>query len=267
MTPTLRRSPWLCSLALAAGCVFGFRSEAEVEAVYPLEDVIAVRVDLPATPLHVVGDPMALGLEIRGEWRAAGGSAEVAKANARTPRLTYTVSEGFAELAAQVPLAVQGQVDFEAEEIRLPPDRDLELRTELGHVSVVDVAGNIGVDVDAGDVEIVGGAGGVAVRTALGDVDVESPGNIDIEAHRGSVEVAQAGVGGNDIVVRGARHVRVWLRSDADLDLKLHGPDIRVQTRTVSTITSGVFRRSVGSGHVKLHVDASASIEVRLREP
>lgn len=263
----LLRRGLLCATALAAGCVFGYRSEAEVEALYPLTDVLAVRLDLPATPIHVVGDPMALGLEIRGEWRAAGGSAEVAKANARTPRLVYAVDGGFAELSAQVPLAVQGQVDFEAEEVRLPPDVDLEVRTELGHVSIVDVSANIGVDVGAGDVHVEGGLGGVAVRTRRGDVDVESPGNVDIEAPRGAVEVAQAGFGGGDVVVRGGGVVRIWLASDADLDLDLSAPNIRVQTRTVSTITSGRFRREVGGAHVKIHVSAGTSVEVRLREP
>jgi hypothetical protein len=169
----------IVSAALLAGCVFGFRSEAEVEATYPLEDVLAVRVALPATPMAVIGDPEAVGLELRGEWRATGGNAEVAKANARTPRLVWEQSGSFAELRASVPLAVDGQVDLEIEELRLPPDRDLELRTELGDVSILGVESNLGVDVGTGDVDIVGGAGGIAVRTDLGDVVIETTGNTD----------------------------------------------------------------------------------------
>lgn len=255
-------------LSLAAGCVFGFRGEAEVEASYPLADVIAVRVDLPATPITVVGDPEAIGLEVRGAWRATGGTAEVAKANARTPRLVFERDGGFAELRAVVPLAVEGQVDFEVEEVRLPPDLDLELRTDLGDVSVIAVEGNLGVDVGAGDVDVVGGAGGVAVRTGQGDVVLETSGNADVQAPRGTVVVTQAGPGGNDVVVRAGGDVQVWLSSDADLDLDLHGREIRVQTGTVSTIDGGRFRRSVGGGHVKIWVDAGPGrVEVRMKPP
>lgn len=255
------------ALALA-GCVFGFRSEAEVEATYPLEGVIAVRVDLPRTPLTVVGDVEALGLELRGEWRAAGGSAAVAKDNARTPRLVFEVFENFAELRAIVPLAVQGQVDLEVEELRLPPDRDLELKTELGDVSVFEIDGNLAVDVGRGDVDIVGGAGGIAVRTGEGRVAIESPGHLDVRAPRGTVTVTQTGPGGNDVVVRAGGDVRVLLRSDADLDLDLRGREIRVQTGTVSTITRDAFKRSVGSGHVKIWVDAGpGAVEIRMAPP
>lgn len=255
-------------MCLLAGCVFGFRSEAEVEATWPLTDVRAVRVDLPRTPLTVVGDPMAVGLELRGEWRAAGGTEKVAKANARTPRLVFDVTGGFGRLGAVVPLAVDDQVDLEVEEIRLPPDRDLELITELGDVDVVGVVGNIGVDVEIGDVDIEGGDGGVAVRTGDGRVRVGSAGNMDLRAAHGTVEVWQTGPGGNDVVVRAGGDVRVWLTSDADLDLDLQGREIRVQTGTVSTITSGSFRRAVGGGHVKVWVDAGAGhVEVRLGQP
>lgn len=268
MRRLLSWSPSVLPALALVGCVFGFRSEAEIEATYPLEEVIAVRVDLPSTPLTVVGDPEALGLELRGEWRAAGGSAAVAKDNARTPRLVFEVFERFAELRAIVPLAVQGQVDLEVEELRLPPDRDLELRTGLGDVSVFEVDGNLMIDVGRGDVDVVGGAGGVAVRTGEGRVTIESPGNLDVKAPRGTVAVTQTGAGGNDVVVRSGGDVRVLLVSDGDLDLDLRGREITVQTGSVSTITRDQFRRSVGSGHVKIWVDAGpGDIEVRMARP
>lgn len=254
--------------ALLAGCVFGFRGEAPVEATFPLDDIIAVRVDLPATPISVVGDPEAAGLELRGEWRATGGDAEIAKANARTPRLVWARSGSFAELTASVPLAVDGQVDLEVEELRLPPDRDLELRTDLGDVSIVAIESNLGVDVGAGDVDILGGAGGIAVRTGLGDVVIETTGNTDVLAPRGTAVVTQAGPGGNDIVVRAGGDVQVWLASDADLDLDLLGREIRVQTGTVSTIDAGHFARKVGGGFVKVWIDAGPGrVEVRMKAP
>lgn len=262
----LRASLLVAPLALAA-CVIGYRGEAEVEATYPLDGIATARVELPASPMLVVGDAMAPGLELRGAWRSVGGTAEVARANARTARLAWEEDGGFARLFAVIPLAVRGQIDFEVEEIRVPPELDLELATELGDIEVVDVVGNVGVDVGSGHVDILGGTGGVAVRTGLGDIQVESKGNLDLRTRRGTVEVVQGGAGGNDVIVSAVGDVTVVLRSDANLDLDLRGRQIRVQTRTVSTITGGAFRRTIGGGSVKIWLDAGpGSVEVRLAE-
>lgn len=262
----MSRGTAAAALALCA-CVFGYRGESEVEASYPLADIAAVRIDLGASPLTVLGDPMAPGLELTGMWQSVGGNAATARAQADAPTIEWATSGAFAELRAVVPLKLRGQVDFEADEIRLPPDRDLELVTRLGDVYVAAVDGNLSVDAGAGHVRIDGGAGGVAVRTGDGDLEIRSPGSIDASTRSGTATIWQQGGGGNDVVVRARGDVEVVLVSDANLDLQLAGGEIRVQTRTVSTVTRGEFKRSVGGGSVKVWVEAGGgAIRVRLAE-
>lgn len=255
----------LASTALAA-CVFGYRGESSVEATYSLADVDVVRVALGPTPLTVLGDDLAAGLELSGAWRSIGGTREVAKEQALAAAIVWSIDHRYGELRAEVPLKLHGQVDFEVDELRLPPDRDLELSTELGDVYVFAVAGNISAEVGVGHIDIDGGAGGIAVRTGDGNLHIRSSGSLDAHTSHGSAQIYQTGGGGNDIVVsaRGG-DVEVVLRSDADLDLQLSGREIRVHTGTVSTITRGTFTRQVGGGGVKVWIDAPhGDVQVRL---
>lgn len=255
----------LASLTLGA-CVFGYHGEATVEAVYPLADIDVVHVALGPTPLTVLGDDLAAGLELTGAWTSIGGTKTVAKQAALGAEIVWAVDQRYAELRAEVPLKLHGQVDFEVDEIRLPPDRDVELATELGDVYVFAVAGNISAEVGVGHIDIDGGAGGIAVRTGDGNLHIRSSGSVDAHTGHGAARIYQVDAGGNDIVVsaRGG-DVEVVLRSDADLDLQLSGREIRVHTGTVSTITRGSFTRQVGGGGVKVWVDAEAGdVEVRL---
>lgn len=263
----LRRTVLSVLSAVSLGaCVFGFRGEANVEASYPLTDVDVVRVQLGPTPLTVLGDELAPGLELRGAWRSIGGSAKLAKETALGSAIVWAVDQRFAELRAEVPIKLHGQVDFEVDEIRMPTDRDLELVSGLGDLYVFAVAGNISAEVGVGHIDIDGGAGGLAVRTGEGNLHLRSSGNVDAHTGRGGARIYQTGAGGNDIVVsaRGGDAL-VVLRSDANLDLQLTGREIRVHTGTVSTITRGSFTRQVGGGGVKIWVDApTGNVEVRL---
>lgn len=268
MTPTHRWMSRLGGLALTlTACVFGYRGEAEVTATYPLDGIDSLRIDLGASPLIVTGDPMAPGLELAGTWTSVGGNARTARDHATAPDLVWSHDGAFAELRAYVPLALRGQVDFEADEIRVPPDRDLELVTALGDVQIFGVDGNLSVDARVGHVDIHGGAGGIAVATGDGDLDIRSSGNIDAHTRRGGARIVQEGMGGNDVVVSARGDIHVVLRADANLDLRLRGREVRVQTRTVSTVRSGSFERSVGSGNVKIWLDAGpGAVRVELVE-
>jgi hypothetical protein len=261
----LRRTCLFASLLLG-GCVLGYRGEASVEAVYPLTGIDVVRVDLGPTPLTILGDDLAAGFELAGAWRSLGGSSKIAKEQALGSALVWAVDERFAELRAEVPIKLHGQVDFEVDEIRMPTDRDLELVSGLGDLYVFAVAGNISAELGVGHIDIDGGAGGLAVRTGEGNLHLRSSGNVDAHTGRGGARIYQTGAGGNDIVVsaRGGDAL-VVLRSDANLDLQLTGREIRVHTGTVSTITRGSFTRQVGGGGVKIWVDApTGNVEVRL---
>jgi hypothetical protein len=257
----------LCALSLGA-CVFGYRGEVVVTATYPVTDLKAVRFDLGASPLTIVGDALAPGIELSGAWHSIGGNAAGARELAAKPTLQWTVEGSFGELLAVVPLKAEGQVDFELDELRLPPDLDIELRTTLGDVDVIAVEGNISVDVDVGHVRIEGGAGGIAVRTGEGNLEIVSTGNIDAATGLGGAKIWQDGAGGNDLVVEVVRgDIEIRLRSDANLDLQLRGAEIRVQTGSVSTITRGVFSRLVGAGSVKVWAEAhGGDIHVSLVE-
>ena len=255
MRPLRAMGPLLAVLsALSLGaCVFGYRGEVVVTATYPLADLQAVRIDLGASPLTIVGDPMSPGLELSGAWHSVGGNAAGARDRAATPTLEWTVDGTFGELLAVVPLKAEGQVDFELDELRLPPNLDIELRTTLGDVDMIAVEGNISADIDVGHVRIEGGAGGIAVRTGAGNLELISTGNIDAFSGLGSAKIWQDGAGGNDLVIEVVRgDIEIRLRSDANLDLQLRGTDIRVQTGTVSTLTRGEFSRQVGAGSVKV---------------
>lgn len=258
----------LFAAALVCGCVFGYRGESTIEASYPLTGVDAVRIDLGPTPLTILGDELAPGLELHGAWRSVGGNAKVAREQALGSAIAWTIDQGFAELKAIVPLKLVGQVDFEVDEIRLPPDHDLDLHSDLGDVYIFAVTGNLGVDVGVGHVDIDGGAGGVAVRTGDGNLDIRSSGSMDVHTGRGHARIEQDGAGGNDVVVyaRGG-DIEVVLRSDANLDLQLAGREIRVHTGAVSAITRGEFTRQVGGGSVKIHATApQGDVLVRLAD-
>lgn len=262
---TARTSAISLAAALTVGCVFGFRGEATVDATYPLTGIDAVRIDLGATPLTILGDDLAPGLELKGAWRSVGGNAGVAREQALGASLVWARDAGFGELRAVVPLKLVGQLDFEVDEIRLPPDHDLDLTSALGDVYVFAVTGNIAVDVGVGHVEIDGGAGGIAVRTGEGDLEIRSTGNLDVTTHRGAARITQGGPGGNDIIVHATADIEIVLRSDADLDLQLEGREIRVRTGTVSTVTRKSFQREVGGGNVKVWADAAqGDVLVRL---
>lgn len=256
------------SLGLGA-CALGYRGVVEVEAEYGLTDIDAVRLELPDTPIAVVGAPTAETLYLPGFWSSVGGTAKAAGDYAASPRLDFAVDGRFAALTAVIPVDARDLVDLEVDTVTLPSDRDLEVWTGLGDVQVTHVDGNISIDVGVGNVEVIGGAGGVAVRTGEGDIDVITPGNVDGHTRRGHVHVTQEGVGGNDVVMTAVvGDIEVDLAADANLDLEIAaGGDIRVQTRTVSTVTSGRFSREVGNGGVKVWLQAPyGHVTVRLRE-
>ena len=257
----------LSALSLGA-CVFGYRGEVLVTATYPVTELKAVRIDLGASPLTIVGDALAPGIELSGAWHSIGGNAAGARDLAAIPTLQWTVEGTFGELLAVVPLKAEGQVDFELDELRLPPDLDIELRTTLGDVDVIAVEGNISADLDVGHVRIEGGAGGIAVRTGAGNLEIVSTGTIDAATGLGGAKIWQNGAGGNDLVVEVVRgDIEIRLRSDANLDLKLSGAEIRVQTGSVSTVTRGEFSRQVGAGSVKVWAEAlGGDIHVSLVE-
>ncbi len=266
-TPALMRM--ILAVSLGLGCALGYRGVTSFDAEFSVDEIDAVRLDLPDTPISVLGDPTATSLTIEGAWVSVGGSAQVAADNTTAPQFYFAREGRFAELSALIPVASADLVDLELGGVTLPIDRDLELWTGVGDIEVAQVEGNISVDIEAGRVTIFGGAEGIAVRTGAGDIEIETTGNTSATTGRGDVRISQLGAGGNELVITtNYGSIDAILRSDANLnlDLKASG-DIRVQTRTVSTVSQGSFVRQVGNGNVRIQLDAhGGDIRVRLDE-
>ncbi len=266
-----RRTSWCLVglLACVAGCIVGQRGVVEFSAEYPLSEIQALRVDLPDTPLSVRGDPLGETLNLDGYWFSVGGSATVAQEHAEVPELVYDRDGAFAQLSALVPVELRQLIDLEVGEITVPEALDIELLTGLGNVEVTHVIGNVSVDVEAGHITVAGGDEGVAARTRYGDVEIRSPGAVEATTSAGYVRVTQTGVGGNSIFAESNDgDVRIEILSDANLNLDLYATgDIRVQTSTVSTVSSGEFHREVGNGSVDIHALAVGHVTVVLLEP
>lgn len=268
----MRRLATIAAAAVTlAGCVLGYRGLAAVSAEHDLAGIDEVRIDLPDTPLTVTA--CAAGtqdcpdvLSYRGAWQSTGGSGRDAERNATSPRLRFSTDGAFAALVAVVPLAVVGQVDLAMDEISLPDDRDLDLRTGVGDVQIVGVVATVVVDVDVGDVSVFGADAGLGVHTGRGDLQIETPGPADVETDRGSIEVTQTGEGRDLRVHSGSGGIVVRLASDANVDLTIDTPDtIRIQTDAIATVTNGHFERRTGSGNVRVELTSNGGdIEVVL---
>ena len=157
-------------------------------------------------------------------------------------------------------------MDLEVDDVGLPSNVDVDLRTSLGDVQVRGMQGSVLVDVEAGDVDVQGPTRSAGVHTGLGDVVAMIEGPIDIEAEDGGVYVEQ-GVGGVDVHVEAPRgDVEVWLRNDLDVDLEVRTPGrIRVQTDAFSAQARGRYDARSGSGAVRVEVVAGGDVDVRLR--
>lgn len=260
---------------LLAACALGFRGEAEITGEHDLSQTAELRVDLPDTPLSIeacaADQPQTCPATLRydGAWLTVAGSRADAREQAATPVLRFERADGFATLRAEVPLAVEGLVDLEMGELRLPDDRHLDLRTGVGDVSVRGSEASVTVDVQVGDVEIRGADGGLAVRTGQGDIDVQTPGHAELRTQAGHVRVEQTGPARDLIVHTEQGDIVVVLASDADLELVIETQGrISVRTPSITTVTSGRFARDNGNRSTTVRlVSPRGDIEVRSVDP
>ncbi|HET6584371.1 MAG TPA: DUF4097 family beta strand repeat-containing protein [Nannocystaceae bacterium] len=263
------RARSIVSLVCACACVLGYRGEAMLDASWDVAGVVAVRIDLPSTPIEIVACDVAAPvacpetLAVVGRVLSTGGTAKEARAHAEDLALLFEREDGLASLRAEIPLAARGLVELEIERIDVPGDRDLDVRTSLGDVSVVGARGAVSVDVDTGDVAIEDGDGGVAVRLRHGRIDAATPGDADLVCEAGDVALVQTGDARDAYVRAAAGDVRIELADDAALDLDLHaGGTIRVTTTTIVSVTDGELVREVGEGTTRVEVHASGDVTI-----
>jgi hypothetical protein len=262
-------------MLLLAGCVLGFRGEAAFTGEHALDDTLELRIELPDTPLTVVAcaadDPETCPASLRyaGTWLSVAGSRKDARADAAAPTLVFERDQelggGFATLRAEVPLAVDGTLDLEMGTLQLPDDRDLDLRTGLGDVSVHGTEASVVIDVGVGDIEVRGADGGLAARTGLGEVDVITPGHAELHTDEGHVQVEQSGAPRDLRVRTELGDITVLLASDADIDLEIRTRGrITVRTPSITSVTSGRLARRNGNGSVRVELTSPrGDIEVR----
>ncbi len=262
----------ISALVFALACVLGYRGTAELDVQRDLAGVVAVSIDLPSTPIAVVGcdagAPAACpdALVLVGRVHSTGGTANEARDHAAELELVFETIDGFLSVRADVPLAVRGIVELEVEQIDLPSDRDLDVRTSLGDVSVVGMRGAVTIDVDTGDVAIEGGDAGVSVELGRGTLDVATGGTVDVDVGSGDVAIVQTGDARDVYVDAHGGDVTIELASDADLALDVDaGGTIRVTTDTVVSIGDDELVRTVGEGSVRVVVDASGNVTITKR--
>jgi hypothetical protein len=252
-----RSTRWAACTLLLAGCVLGFRGEGTFFGEHDLDGIDTVSIDLPSTPLTVSAcDHTAVAacpaqLSYDGRWMSTGGTRSDAEENTTRPQLRLDREGAFAALRAIVPLSVRGLVDLQMGEIVLPDDRDLEIRTTLGDVSVTGTIASVIIDVDIGHVRVRGADAGLGVQTGLGDIDARSPGHVDLRTEEGDVTLVQTGDPRDVVIDTGEGHVLVELADDANVDLRIRTEGtIRVNTARMTTITSGRYERRLGTGAV-----------------
>lgn len=265
----------LAAALVLCGCALGFRGEAAFVGEHDLAGTDELRIELPDTPLTVVAcaadvpETCPPSLHYDGTWVSIAGSRQDARQSAATPTMVFERDEGFATLRAEVPLHVDGLVDLELGPLSLPDDRDLDLRTGVGDVSVRGTEASVVIDVDVGDVEVRGADGGLAVRTGLGDLDVITPGHAELQTGGGDVLAEQSGASRDLRVRTDGGSITVTLASDADIDLEIQTAGrITVRTPSITVLTSGTLQRRNGNGSIRIElVSPRGDIEVRSVDP
>jgi hypothetical protein len=267
-----RRGLLIVALAVAS-CVLGFRGEGTFFGEHELDGIDTLRIELPSTPIVVSTCDHAMPatcpdvVSYEGRWMSIGGTRSDAEESTTRPRLQLDRDGAFAALRAVVPLSVRGLVDLQMDEIVLPDDRDLDVRTRLGDITITGSRASVLVDVEVGDVTVRGANAGLGVRTGLGEIDVESPGHLDLRTDDGHVRVVQTGDARDVLVRSGDGNVVVELADDADIDLRIRTPGtIEVRTQRLTTITSGHYDRRLGTGAVLVDLSTDhGRVEIRSR--
>jgi hypothetical protein len=263
----------MCCIYLS-GCTFGYEGLRSFSETFDLEEIQALALALPDTPIAVTGcDPslVTCGREakVSGEFHSFGGTRRDAKDLTRAARLDFQSEEGFGRITLVKTLEAQDLVDLEIDQVVIPSDLDLDLSTSIGDLEVRSVSGAITAETRAGNIDIEGGDAGVVASTGYGWVRVETAGIADLSSDWGGIDLVQTGAAANAYVFTRGGDIEVELASDASVHLTIVAPGrIEVHTTLIQTITSGHFERETGSGSVDVELRThGGGVTVRLYEP
>lgn len=262
----------MVAVALLGACTLGVRARGAFVLEHPLEGASAVIIDLPSTPVAVRGCDGAVpescpdALQVAGWWHAVGGTSAQARRTAERPALSFTAHEGLVRVDADIPLEVEGLVDLELDEVTMPDEIDLEVRSGLGDVQLRALAGSVLVDAEVGDVDVRGPMRSTGIRVGEGQVVFEGAGPLDVRVQHGGVRAEQTAGAAQARIVAPAGDVELMLGDDADVDLTIESAGrIRVQTDAFSAATTGLYRARSGTGATRVEIEAGGDVAVRLR--
>ena len=189
----------LLGAATLVACAIGVRGDVAFEAEHDLTGIEDVILDLPSTPVRVeacdasVAATCPASLDYEGRLEFDRGHPAGCDRQRRRCRAGVERDGLLGRLRGDVPQELTGLVDLELGVATLPSDRNLDIRTDLGDVEVLDVQGAVTIDTDIGSVFVRGAAGGVGVRSGLGPIELEVGGHADARTGEGTIDVVQTG--------------------------------------------------------------------------
>ena len=220
--------------------LFGNEEKREVRMPITVPTGKRLRVENPCGDVRIVGRTESG--TILADAKIRGGTSEEAKARAQ--EYTVIVEESDTLVTVRQPDVSGLNVDLT---IRLPEAAAVEIRTEMGDVSVLDHPAAVRVNTRAGSVRVRGATGMVEVSADSGDVtveDVESPsvaldtksGNLELKKIRGNLNARTAA---GDITLKESSGKVIALESvSGDVSLDLMEPI--VGSLSVRTVSGGV---------------------------
>lgn len=243
---------------LAKGKVsFGlFNNEERREISLPLANMAGkrLRIENPCGDVKIVG--RAEAGTVHADARIRGGTPEEAKARAQ--EYTVIVEESDSLVVIRQPDVPGLAVDLT---VRLPEAASVEIRTEMGDVSVLDNPAGVRINSRSGDVKVRGAVGPVDVSADSGNVDAE-----DIESPSVTLETKSGDLG--LLRVRGNVNARtasggIELRESAGKVVSLESVSGDVQIDLTEPVTGSLNVRTV-SGNVSIDVPDGGDCRVSL---
>ncbi len=220
--------------------LFGNEEKREVRMPIAVPAHKRLRVENPCGDVRIIG--RAESGTILADARVRGGTPD--EARSRAQEYTVIVEESDSLVTIRQPDVSGLSVDLT---IRLPESAAVEIRTEMGDVSVMEHPAAVRVNTRAGSVRVRGASGVVEISADSGDVtveDVESPsvaldtksGNLDLSRVRGNLNARTAA---GDITLKESFGKVVALESvSGDVSIDLTEPV--VGSLNVRTVSGGV---------------------------
>lgn len=217
--------------------LFGNEEKREVRMPISVPAHKRLRIENPCGDVRIIG--RAESGTILADAKVRGGTPD--EARARAQEYTVIVEESDSLVTIRQPDVSGLAVDLT---IRLPEAAAVEVRTEMGDVSVTEHPAAVRVNTRAGSVRVRGATGVVEVSADSGDVevaDVESPsvaldtksGNLDLTRIRGNLNARTAA---GDVTLKESSGKVVALESvSGDVNVDLTEPVVgSLNVRTVS---------------------------------